>query len=150
MKPLKASLLVAIGVAGALGLQLALGAGGVSIGTPAAAQTAPTRVPSFLPGPADVRVLNDPIVHAKQEGAWTVRLERPPVLQVAPVQVAGPSFLRPGGRYAFTWAAGVKPEDETVLAVRPDGWVLVSGTPSGGAGTRWLNTARAIAIEQVE
>lgn len=152
MKVLKASLLVAAGMAGALGLQLTLGAAGLSIGTPAAAQasqTVPAPTPSFLPGPADVKVLNAPTVHAQQEGEWTVRLDRPPVLQVAPVQVAAPSFLRAGVRYAFTWAAGMKAQDETVLAVRADGWLLVSGTPAGGAGSRWLNASRAIAIEQV-
>jgi len=153
MKAMKASLLVAAGVAGALGLQLAIGSAGVSIGAKAAAQapqTAPTAAPTFMPGPASVSVVNEPAVHAKQQGAWTVSLDRAPVLEVAPVQMAAPSFLHPGVEYAFTWAPGAKPEHYTVLSVRPDGWVLVEGATTGGAGSRWLNTARAIAIEQVD
>jgi len=152
MKVLKAALLVAAGVAMTVGLQVAAGGGMVPLRAqeaPQASQMAPTAVPTFMPSPAAVNVLNQPTVNAKQDGEWTVRLNQAPVLEVAPVRVAAPSFIHADGRYAFTWAPGTKAEQRTVLAVAADGWVLVSGT-TNQAGATWLNTARAIMIEQVE
>ncbi|MDE3153656.1 MAG: hypothetical protein KGN76_01050 [Acidobacteriota bacterium] len=154
MKVLKAAVLVGGGVVLTLGLQAAVRNGTVPLRAqesqpPPAAQTAPSANPIYVPGPAAVTVLNQPTVNAKQQGEWTVRLDQAPVLEVAPVQVAPPAFVRPGGKYAFTWAPGAKAEVHTVLAVGQGGWMLVSGQ-ADRPGSVWVNTARAIRIEQVE
>ncbi len=156
MKALKGALLVAAGVAVTIGLQVAAGSGTAALRAQAAtpqapqeSQTVPSPTPTFVPGPAAVNVLNQPTVNAKQDGEWTVRLTQAPVLQVAPVQVSTPAFIHAGGKYAFTWAPGAKPDIRTVLAVGRDGWVLVSGA-SNQPGSTWLNPARAMEIEQVE
>jgi hypothetical protein len=152
MKLLQAALLVAAGMAAMTGVRFATGGSGVLARAQEAPQTNPatsSQAPTYIPGPAAVTVTNEPTVVARQDGEWTVRLDRPPVLTVAPVQVAAPSFIRSGAKYAFTWTAGAKPDIRTVLAVHTDGWVLVSGV-SDQPGATWLNTTRAVMIEEVE
>jgi hypothetical protein len=111
-------------------------------------QTPQQMTPMPTPVPPDVIVTNEPTVNARQAGTWTFHLQGDQPLSLAPVHVAAPTFLEPGGQYAITWAPGAKPEVDTVTRVEAGGWALVSGEASQ-TGAIWINLAQAIRIEQV-
>ncbi|MGH7119966.1 MAG: hypothetical protein ACREFP_13405 [Acetobacteraceae bacterium] len=144
MKFIKSSLLVAGGIAAVLGIQGAVH--GVARATANAGAQQITSMPTPLP--PNVIVTNEPTVNARQSGTWRVQLQAPEPIPVAPVHLAAPAFLHVGARYAFVWASDEKPDVETVVAVEPDGWLLVSGS-AAEAGAVWINAARAIRIERV-
>lgn len=143
MKMLQSGLLVAAGMAVMLVIQVAPGRARV---VPVAAAQQITPMPTPLP--PNVNVTNEPIVNAKQAGPWKVQLEGPVAPGEGTVHLTAPAFLEAGARYAFFWAPGDKPDQETVINVGPDGWVLVSGT-ANQAGAAWINVTRAIRIERM-
>ena len=74
------------------------------------------------------------------------------------IALATPGFLRPGRRYAFTWAGGGPPQTHTLKRVLPDGWVEVEVADEnidpnllvpGQLPTRWLNAALALSIQEM-
>ncbi len=77
-----------------------------------------------------------PDVNAKQRGAWRVG-----ITDLPDVHLAGPPFVRAGGRYEVTWTSG-QTELVSVTAVASDGWVKVEHHRS-----RWLNIGLARAVE---
>lgn len=102
------------------------------------------------PGPGtgvmDVRVVNHPDVRAVQGSEWLVSVGNTPDVRIAnvpTVAVAGPAFLRSGGRYAITWATG---EEETITVgeLGAGGWIRVQRT----GGSRWVNLASARSVEE--
>jgi hypothetical protein len=74
-------------------------------------------------------------VNASQLGTWTVAVSNTPT-----VAVAGPAFLRAGGRYSVIWSTG-ESETMSIASLGGGGWVRVAGT-----GERWINltTARSV------
>ena len=74
-------------------------------------------------------------VNANQAGAWSVAVANSPT-----VVVAGPAFLRAGGRYSVIWSTG---ESETiaVASLGSGGWVRLAGT-----GERWVNLTLARSV----
>ena len=77
-----------------------------------------------------------PDVNAKQRGPWQVG-----ITELPDVHVAGPRFVRAGGRYEVTWTTG-QVEQVTVTAVASDGWVKVEHQRG-----RWINLRQARGVE---
>jgi hypothetical protein len=77
-----------------------------------------------------------PDVNAKQRGPWRVGITDMPE-----IHVAGPAFVRPGGRYDITWEGGDK-ESLVVSSIGADGWVKVEHQRS-----RWVNLGLARSVE---
>jgi hypothetical protein len=122
---------------------------GLGLGYVAAAQQqAPITAGQPFPGAGSgiltvggtVNIGNTPSVTAAQDGDWRVAVTNfPPTVRTTP-----PEFLRQGGRYEITWAAGER-EDVIATAVGPGSWVAVQH--AGGA--RWVNVGAARAIREV-
>ncbi len=89
-----------------------------------------------IDGPVSIDHLPD--VSAKQRGAWRVG-----ITDLPDVHLAGPPFVRAGGRYEVTWTSG-QTELVNVTAVAQDGWVKVEHHRS-----RWINVRLARAVEAV-
>jgi hypothetical protein len=86
-----------------------------------------------------VEVTSLPPISATQLGEWRVSLDEASRLQLAP-----PSFARPGGQYRITWQDG---STQTFQAadVSAGTWMRVTG----GNRTRWINLATAREVEVV-
>ena len=96
-------------------------------------------------GVVDIRKM--PMLDVGQRGDWRVTLASVAdtrVLNMPPVMLSRPSFVRGGARYAITWPSG---EQETIAVgqVGDGAWVRV--TVNGR--DRWLNLSHARAIEEV-
>jgi hypothetical protein len=92
-----------------------------------------------------VQVANQPTVTAVQSGEWRVTVPGAVNLaKGAAVNIDGPDFLEPGKRYVIRWGAGLT-GTYTVVQVT-GGWALVRSGP----GRLWVNTALAVAIEEVK
>jgi hypothetical protein len=74
------------------------------------------------------------------------------------VNLATPSFLVQGKRYAFTWASGGPAQTYAVKEIRPDGWILVEVADEitrpdlyipGEFPTRWLHVGLAVSIQEM-
>jgi hypothetical protein len=63
------------------------------------------------------------------------------VTELPDVHLAGPPFVRAGGRYEVTWTSG-QIEQVSVTAVASDGWAKVEHHRS-----RWVNLRLARAVE---
>ena len=75
-----------------------------------------------------------PDVSAKQRGEWRVG-----ITGVPDVRIAGPTFIRQGGRYEVTWPNGEK-ESVLVAEAGANGWIRVERN-------RWVNLEHARAVE---
>jgi hypothetical protein len=64
------------------------------------------------------------------------------VVELPPITIAAPPFVRKSGRYEITWADG-DAEKVTVLESGPDGWVQVEGMRR-----RWVNLRAARTVEE--
>jgi hypothetical protein len=116
--------------------------------------SAPQDVPGkFTAGAAPVQVVNQPgvqvtnqpTVQAAQSGEWRVSVPAGIGLaKGAAVGFDGPDFLEPGKRYTVRWGAGLTGSYTIVQVSR--GWALVRSGP----GRLWINTALAVAIEEVK
>ncbi len=99
------------------------------------------------PGAAPVLVVNDPTVRAVQSGPWQVSIA--PDLQVtltaaSVVTPAPPDFLRVGRRYLIQPSGGAA---STCTIDRIDHqWVRVTD----GRGTRWLNLALVVSVQDAQ
>jgi hypothetical protein len=91
-------------------------------------------------GSVDVTSVKTPVsvngtVNANQAGTWNVAVSNSPT-----VVVAGPAFLRTGGRYIVIWSTG-ESETITIASLGGGGWVRLTGT-----GEQWLNLAQARSV----
>jgi hypothetical protein len=87
-----------------------------------------------LAGVSEVRLSDVPDVNI-------VNMPAVRIAEVPPVKIDGPSFVKPGGRYLVTWAAGEQ-ETITVTAVAQGGGWVQAGT------SRWINLDHARAVEE--
>ena len=76
----------------------------------------------------------------------------------AAVNLATPSFLVKGKRYAFTWPGGGPPQTYTVKEIARDGWILVEVADEitrpdlyipGEFPIRWLHVGLAVSIQEM-
>jgi hypothetical protein len=99
------------------------------------------------PGAAPVLVVNDPTVRAVQSGPWQVSIapDTPVTLTAASViTLAPPDFLRVGRRYVIQPSGGAV---STCTIDRIDHeWVRVTD----GRGTRWLNLALVVSVQDAQ
>ena len=74
------------------------------------------------------------------------------------VNLATPSFLVKGRRYAFTWAGGGPPQTYSVKDIRSDGWILVEVADEitrpdlyipGEFPLRWLHVGLAVSVQEM-
>ncbi|NUR52873.1 MAG: hypothetical protein HOQ29_00345 [Acidobacteria bacterium] len=74
------------------------------------------------------------------------------------VNLATPSFLQVGKRYAFTWPGGGPPQTYAVKTIRPDGWILVEVADEttrpdlyipGEFPVRWLHVGLAVSVQEM-
>jgi hypothetical protein len=96
-------------------------------------------------GQVDIR--NMPMLNVGQRGDWRVTLASVAdtrVVNMPPVTLSRPAFVRAGARYMITWAGG---EQETIAVgeVADGAWVRVTAN----GRDRWLNLAQARAIEEI-
>jgi hypothetical protein len=91
-------------------------------------------------GSVDVGTVKTPVsvngtVNANQVGTWNVAVSNSPS-----VVVAGPAFLRTGGRYSVIWSTG-ESETITIASLGSGNWVRLTGPAE-----QWINltTARSV------
>jgi hypothetical protein len=148
---MRQTLWVAAGVVG--GLLIGTAAGGARQDPPPTFprptfDTGPVKVQgSVVVTSGEISIANVPLVQALQEGPWEVTL-RAPVALAAPVRVVAgpPAAIKPGARYAVTWADGTRAVLR-VIATGDDGWI--DAEPDDGTGRGWFNVAQARAIRAV-
>jgi hypothetical protein len=97
----------------------------------------------------------------RASGEDTVRLATGSVVGLVPgtvVNLATPTFLQQGKRYAFTWAGGGPAQTYAVKEVRPDGWILVEVADEvtrpdlyipGEFPLRWLHVGLAVSVQEM-
>jgi hypothetical protein len=99
------------------------------------------------PGAAPVLVVNDPTVHAVQSGPWQVSIAPDVAVTLTAASVVTlvpPDFLRVGRRYVIQLSGGAV---STCTIDRIDhGWVRATD----GRGTRWLNLALVVSVQDAQ
>ena len=74
-------------------------------------------------------------VNANQAGTWNVAVSNAPT-----VVVAGPAYLRAGGRYSVIWSTG-ESETITIASLGGGGWVRLAGSRE-----QWVNLTLARSV----